>query len=341
MKTTRAQMQRLQRESESNLARILRHWVSNYGLVLVLVGVVVLFSLLRTDTYFSTSNIRMIASTNAVLALLALAAIPPLISGQFDLSIGFQMALAQSLVVGLILHAGLSPLAAIAVAVIVGLLIGVVNGLLIAYGGLNAFITTLGTGILVQGVTQWYTNGESIFGVLPQWFLAMGRADLGFVPLPLIYVLAIGALLWLLFEYTTWGRRAFATGGNLRAAALTGINVRRVSFECFVLAALLSTLAGVLSASILGSANPNVGGNFLLPAFAAAFLGATSIRPGHFNAPGTVLAVYLLAAGINGLQQLGANFYIEQLFNGSALLIAISLPKWPLWRAALVRKLLP
>lgn len=329
----------MRQAAESGFSWQLKGWVSNYGLVLVLAGVVVLFALLRPDTYLSASNARMIASTNAVLALLALAAIPPLICGQFDLSIGFQMALAQSLAAGLVLHAGMSPAAAVAIALGAGLLIGVVNGLLVAYGGLNAFITTLATGIVVQGCTQWYTNGESIFGALPSWFLAMGRTDLGFVPLPLIYVLLVGALLWLLFEYTTWGRRAFATGGNVRAAALTGIDVRRISFQCFVLASLLSALAGVLSTSILGSANPNIGGNFLLPAFAAAFLGATSIRPGRFNAPGTVLAVYVLAAGINGLQQLGADFYIEQFFNGLALLIAISLPRWSAWRLALVSRL--
>lgn len=333
--TTRVEMQQMALQSEGSLATTMRRLMSHYGLVLVLVVVVLIFSVIRPETYLSAANARMIASTNAVLALLALAAIPPLISGQFDLSIGFQLALAQSLAVGLVLHQGLDPALAMAIAIGVGLLIGLVNGLLVAYGGLNAFITTLGTGILVQGTTQWYTNGESIFGKLPEWFLAIGRTELGLLPLPLVYVLLVALALWLVFEYTTWGRRAFATGGNPKAALLTGIDVKRVNLECFVLAGLLAALAGVLSATILGSANPNVGGNFLLPAFAAAFLGATCIRPGRFNALGTAIAVYTLAAGIAGLQQLGASFYIEQLFNGVALLAAVSLSKWSAWRRSM------
>ncbi len=331
--TSRAEQQRRTQQAEAGtVLPLLRRAVTHYGLVLVLLLVVALFAALRPDTYLSGANARMIASTNAVLALLALAAIAPLVAGQFDLSIGFTLSLAQSLAVGLVLHQGLDPALAMLLALGSGLIVGLVNGLLVAYGGLNAFITTLATGILVQGLTQWYTNGESIFGTLPAWFLAIGRAELGPVPLPLLYVLALGVVLWLLFEYTTWGRRAFATGGNPKAALLTGIDVRRVGLHSFVLAGVLAAAAGVLSATILGSANPNVGGNFLLPAFAAAFLGATCIRPGRFNAPGTVIAVYTLAAGIAGLQQLGASFYVEQLFNGVALLAAVAVSKWAAWR---------
>ncbi|WP_353194769.1 ABC transporter permease [Pusillimonas noertemannii] len=308
--------------------------LSHYGLVLVLFIVVVLFGLLRPDTFFSVANARMIASTNAVLAILALAAIAPLVAGQFDLSIGFTLSLAQSLATGLILMQGLDPMLAIFVALSAGLLIGLLNGLLVAYAGLNAFITTLATGILIQGFTQWYTNGESIFGSLPSWFLMIGRSELNGIPLPLIYVIVIATALWLAYERTSWGRRSLATGGNERAALFSGVNVRRITLSSFGLAGFLSALAGVLSATILGSANPNVGGNYLLSAFAAVFLGATCIRPGRFNAPGTVIAVYTLAIGIAGLQQMGASFYVEQLFNGAALLAALGLAKWSIWRRA-------
>ncbi len=305
---------------------------SHYGLVLVLIAVVVLFALLRPETFLSAANARMIASTNAVLAVLALAAIAPLVAGQFDLSIGFTLSLAQSLAVGLVLLQGVDPVLAICIALAAGLLIGLINGLLVAYAGLNAFIATLATGILIQGFTQWYTNGESIFGTLPDWFVGIGRAEWGAIPAPLIYVIAIAALLWVAYEHTSWGRKSLATGGNEKAAFFSGVNVRRITLSSFVLAGFLSAVAGVLSATILGSANPNVGGNYLLSAFAAVFLGATCIRPGRFNAPGTVIAVYTLAIGIAGLQQLGANFYVEQLFNGAALLAALGLAKWSVWR---------
>lgn len=295
-----------------------------YSLQLLLIGVVLIFSLALPKTYPTLLNAQTIAATNAVLAILALAAIPALVTGQFDLSIGFQLALAQSLCAGLMIFSGLSPVAAVAITIAVGLALGLVNGLLVAWGGLNAFITTLATGIVVQGATQWYTGGGSVFGTLPPGFLALGRGKLLGLPLPFLYVLVIALLLWLAYRYTAWGRRAFAIGGNARAAHLMGIPTRRIVLDSFMLGSLLAALAGVLSAAILGSANPNIGVNFLLPAFAAVFLGAAPVGPGRFNPWGTVVAVYALAAGIAGLQQLGAAFYVEQLFNGGALLVAIA-----------------
>jgi ribose transport system permease protein len=312
----------------------LRSLTTDYGLILVLIAVVLAFSILRPSTYFTVNNLQMIASTNAVLAMLALAAVPPLVTGQFDLSIGFQLALAQSLAASLIIDQGLSPALASAVVIGLGLLIGLANGLLVAYGGLNAFITTLATGILLQGASQLVTNGESIFGQMPAWWLSLGRSEAWALPLPIVYVVVACALLWLALEYTSWGRRCFAVGGNARAALLVGIPVKAITVQSFVLAGALCSVAGLLSTSILGSANPNIGASYMLPAFAAVFLGATSIRPGRFNAWGTVIAVYALAAGIDGLQQFGAPFYIEQFFNGGALLLAISLAKLAGWRRA-------
>ncbi|MDQ0472073.1 ABC transporter permease [Labrys wisconsinensis] len=302
--------------------------VLRYSLHLLFVGVILAFSLALPRTYPTLINAQTIASTNAVLALLALAAIPTLVSGQFDLSIGFQLALAQSLCAGLIVYGGLSPLVAIGLTLAVGLALGAMNGWLVAYCGLNAFITTLATGIVIQGATQWYTDGTSIFGAMPGAFLGFGRATVLGVPLPCIYVILAGCALWFAYEHTSWGRRAFAIGGNSRAAELVGIPIRRMTLQAFVLGSLLSAVAGVLSAAMLGSANPNIGVNFLLPAFAAVFLGAAPLGPGRFNSWGTILAVYTLAAGIAGLQQLGAAFYVEQFFNGGALLAAIVLARW-------------
>jgi ribose transport system permease protein len=307
------------------------HWGrlgAHYGLVLVFIIVVVGFSLARPESYPTLVNLQTIASTSAVLAVLALAAVPPLITGQFDLSIGFQLALAQSIGAALIIHAGLSPAIATLVVLAVGLIVGAINGALVAYGGLNAFITTLATGILLQGASQLVTNGEAIYGRMPDWWLAIGRADIFNIPLPLIYVALLSAILSLVFEYTTWGRQSLAIGANPRAAVLVGLPVKIRIFQSFTVTGLLSAAAGLLSVCILGSANPNVGVSYMLPAFAAVFLGATSITPGRFNAWGTVIAVYTLAAGITGLQQFGAPFFIEQFFNGAALLLAIALAKW-------------
>ncbi len=311
-------------------------WSNSLALLFVLV--VAIFSLIRPESYFTIENAQMIASTNAVLAILALAAVPPLVAGQFDLSIGFQLALSQSLCAGMIIFGGVPPILAGAIVLVLGAIIGLINGLLIARGGLNAFITTLATGIVVEGFTQLYTDGSSIFGAMPGYFLSFGRmAPLG-VPLALVYVLLVAAAMGAVYRYTDWGRQAFAVGGNPRAAALIGIGVNRIVIQSYMLSGILSALAGIVSASILGSSNPNIGMNYLLPAFAAVFLGAAPAGPGRFNAWGTVIAVYALAAGIAGLQQLGAAFYVEQFFNGGALLAAIALAKWMAGRALAQRR---
>jgi ribose transport system permease protein len=301
---------------------------AQYGLLVVFAAIVIVFSLAEPTTYFTQQNAQTIAASNAVVAVLALGAMVPLVVGQFDLSVGFQLGLAQTLCAGFMLKQGLPASVAMVLCMAVGVLIGAINGFLVVAVKMNSFIATLGTGTLAAGVTLWYSKGQSVFGDMPQSFLNLGRDDVLGIPLPMLYVVVLVALLWLAFEYTAWGRACFAIGGNARAALIAGVRVDRLTVQCFIAAGVFSSLAGILSVMILGSANPNVGTNFLLPAFAAAFLGATSIRPGRFNAIGTFVAVYLLAAGITGLQQLGAASYVDQFFYGAALLIAVALSGW-------------
>jgi ribose transport system permease protein len=198
---------------------------------------------------------------------------------------------------------------------------------LVAKVKLNSFVATLGVGILVLGLTQWLTQDVTITGALPALFTDLGRNAVLGIPLPFVYVLAATAVLWVALEYTPWGRECYATGGNERAALLAGVRTERRTVQVFVFAALLAALSGGLSVMILGASSPTVGLGSLLPAFAGAFLGATSIRPGRFNAIGTLIAVYLVATGITGLQQEGAQPFVQQLFNGAALLIAVTLAR--------------
>jgi ribose transport system permease protein len=299
--------------------------VQRYGLLGVFALVVIGFSIVKPDTFPTIDNAQTIASTQAVIAMLALAAMLPLIVGHFDVSIGFQLGASQTLCAGLQINDGWSAGTAALVAVGVCVLIGAVNGLLVTRVRLSSFIATLAVGTVVLGLTQLYGNDETISGPLPATFTDIGRDAILGIPLPFVYVIVAMAVLWIVLEYTPWGRECHATGGNPRAALLAGVRTDSVTFWSFVFAGLLSGLAGVLSVMILGASAPTVGLGELLPAFAAAFLGATAIRPGRFNAIGVVVAIYLLAAGITGLQMLGAAFYVQQLFNGGALLIAITL----------------
>lgn len=303
---------------------LLSRWAGRYSLLFVFAIIVIGFSIANADVFPTTRNAQTIASTNAVIAVLALAAMLPLVVGKFDISVGYQMGLAQGLCAGLIINSGVPAGLVAVIVVLVGASVGLVNGLLVAYLRLDSFIVTLGVGILVLGANEAYTKDLQITGSLPQAFADLGRDQLLGVPLPFVYVLVIGGLLWVLLEYTAFGRQAFATGGNERAALLAGVDTRRVMLQTFVLTGVLCALAGLLSVTLLGGSSPVVGLSALLPAFAGAFLGATAIRPGRYNAIGTVVSVYLLAAGITGLQQMGVAFYIQEFFNGGALLIAVA-----------------
>jgi ribose transport system permease protein len=248
----------------------------------------------------------------------------PLVVGKFDVSIGFQLGLSQAITAKMIILDGHPWVVAVVAAVIVCAVIGAINGFLVCVVGLDSFIATLGVGTVLLGVTAWYTGNQQITGELPTTFTDLGRSQIAGVPLALVYVLVIMLVLWLAFEYTAWGREAHASGHNPVAARLAGVRVNRVTWQCFIGAGVLSGLSGVLSVSILGASAPSVGLGALLPAFAAAFLGATAIRPGRFNSIGTVIAIFLLAAGITGLRLRGAEPYVSDLFNGLALLLALT-----------------
>lgn len=308
-----------------DLGRRLINIASRASLIWVFLAIVVVFSILRPDTYATADNWQSIASTQAVIALLALAATLPLIVGEFDVSIGFQLSFAQAICSSLILWQGTSPALAVLIVVACSALIGLINGFLVVKVGLDSFIATLGVGTILVGITEMATNAETITGELPASFVNFGREEVLGVPLPFVYVMVVTIGLYLAMEYTRWGRECHARGANARAALLAGVRTDRVTIQCFVMAGVLASLAGVLSVTILGGSSPTVGLGELLPAYAAAFLGATAIKTGRFNAIGTTLAVFLLAAGIIGLQQVGADFYVVNLFNGGALLVAITL----------------
>lgn len=301
------------------------NFMANYGLAVVFVLVLLLFGFLRPDTYLSRSNIGNLLTSQSVTALLALAVMMPLTTGRFDLSVGYHVGLAQVLMVGLQINEGLSwPIAALLVLAI-GILVGTLNGFLITRLKIDSFIATMGVGSLLYGLSNWYTQGMQIPGFqLPAAYLSIAGA-IGGVPYPAILVLVVGVILWIVLERLPAGRSLYFVGFNPRAAELSGINVGRVVNAAFVSSGVLCALAGILLAAILRSGTPSVGPEYLLPAFAASLLGATSIRPGRVNVGGTLLSILILAFAFSGVQQLGAAFYVEYLFNGGILVVAVAL----------------
>ena len=297
--------------------------ISVWGLLVLLVLLVIVFSILRPDTFPTLFNIKSILNNKSVQALLALAVFIPMTANHFDLSAGFNLGISQVLAIGL-QGQGLPWWAAVAIVLMMGALVGLANGVLVTRVKIDSFIATLGTGTILYGLNAWYTGGQQVLADLPRPFLAIS-GSIGVVPLPAIYTLICSLGLWIVFEYLPLGRFLYVLGASPRAAELNGISAKRYVTLGFVAAGMLASFAGVVLQSQLQIGQSSVGQEYLLPAFTAALLGATSVRPGRVNVWGTVLAVSVLAVTVAGLNQLGAPFFVEPLFNGSMLILAVGL----------------
>jgi ribose transport system permease protein len=215
--------------------------------------------------------------------------------------------------------------ASIAAALAVGIVVGIINGALVVLLGIDSLIVTLGTSTFIAGVVLWISNSNTISGVSQSLIDAVVVNRFLGIPLEFYYGIALGLAMFYVFEFMPVGRRLLFVGRGRNVARLSGIHVVRLRWGAFVLSGAISAFAGVLYAGTLGSADPTSGLSFLLPAFAAAFLGATTILPGRFNPIGSILAVYFLVTGITGLQLLGVQTFVQQLFYGGALVLAVAL----------------
>lgn len=206
-----------------------------------------------------------------------------------------------------------------------GLMVGLINGLLVVRFNLNSLVVTLGTGTFLQGVTLWVSQSTTISGVAPELVHGVIVGRLLGIPLAFYYALMLCLVLWYVFEYTALGRQLLFVGRNREVAKLSGIDVNRIRWASLVVSSLFGALAGIVYTGIRGAADPTSGLSFMLPGFAAAFLGATSIYPGRFNPLGTVAAVYFLVSGITGLLLMGVPPFVQDLFYGGALVLAVAL----------------
>lgn len=296
-----------------------------FALVAAWLLLIVIFGILMPDSFLSWRSFSTLFGSQAVLVVLTLAIIIPLTSGDFDLSGASTLTMSCMLIAVLNVKLGWPIVPVLLVALASGVIIGAVNALFVLYFRIHSLIVTLGVGTFVNGLILWVSNSQTISGVsmgLVEWVII--NRFLG-IPLAFFYALILAAVIWYALEYTIPGRKLLFVGRGREVSRLNGINVDRVRATSFVLSGLISAFAGVLYAGMTGSADPLSGLNLLLPAFAAAFLGATTISPGRFNAFGAVISVYFLVTGITGLTMLGADAYVQNLFYGGALVIAVSL----------------
>ena len=309
----------------ARIVQVVGRMLPVYGLLILMLVLVLLFSILLPRTFPTMLNLRAVLGDKSIVAILALAAVVPMIAGKIDLSVGYGIALWHILAIGLQVRMGMPWPAAVLIVICAGLLLGMVNGLLVELAQIDAFIATLGTGTVIYALSLWYTDGRQIVGELPDAFLAINSGRIFGLPIAAFYLLIITITLWLVTEYMPIGRCLYMIGANPRAAEFNGIPLRQYIVGAFMTSGFLSALAGIILASKLRVGQASVGLEFLLPALVGAFLGSTTIRPGRVNVWGTVVGVAILAIGISGIQQLGAKFYVEPLFNGLTLILAIGI----------------
>jgi ribose transport system permease protein len=304
---------------------VLADLAERYALLAAWGATCVIFGILRPDTFLTTSNFTTIFGSQAILVVLALALLPPLTAGDYDLSVAATMALSSMTLAILNVNHHWSIGASIIASLSVGVLVGFVNGALVVLLDIDSLIATLGSSTFIAGIVLWISNSQTISGI-SQSLINVVVVDrfLG-IPLEFYYGIALGLVILYVFEFMPVGRRLLFVGRGRNVARLSGIHVARLRWGALVVSGLISAFGGVLYAGTLGSADPTSGLSFLLPAFAAAFLGATTIMPGRFNPLGTVAAVYFLVTGITGLQLLGVQTFVQQLFYGGALVLAVAL----------------
>jgi ribose transport system permease protein len=308
-------------KSWQELRRVLA--VRNISAIYIFIGMVIVFSILAPQTFPTIDTVRIVLNDQAVTAILAIGLVLPLAAGAFDLSVGSQLGLGAIVVAWLLSHQGWGMWPAIAGTLLLGAVIGLANGLLIVKGKISSFITTLGMSSIILAAISWISHDAQILD-LGSGFQEIATHPILGIPLCVYIMLVIAGVVWYLLDYTHLGRAVYATGGNPEAARLAGVRTDVVIVSSLVGCGVLAAVAGVLLSSSLATGDPTVGPGYMLPAFAAAFLGSTQFRNGRFNILGTVVAVYVLAAGVKGLQLAGAPVWIPELFNGVALLVAVA-----------------
>jgi ribose transport system permease protein len=296
-----------------------------YGLIVAWLATIALFGWMNPATFLTWSTFSTILGSQSVLVILTLGLIIPLTANDFDVSIANMMTLSSMTIAVLNVNHQVPIEWAILTAIAAGVIVGLVNGFFIIAFRIHSLIVTLGVGTFLHGITLWMCDSMTISGIdqrLIDWVIV--KRIFG-VPLEFYYAIIGAAVIWYLFEFTALGRRILFVGRGRDVARLSGIHTDRVRWGCLIASATLGSVAGILYSGTQGAADPTSGASYMLPAFAAAFLGSTSIVPGRFNPWGSTLSVYFLVTGITGLVFLGFSSFIQDMFYGGALVLAVTL----------------
>lgn len=290
-----------------------------------LIGLVLLFIIISSlnSSFLEFSNLKNLLRQVSINAIIAFGMTFVILTGGIDLSVGSMLALASALMADFIVG-GMDPIAAIFAAGGIGIVLGGINGLVIAYGKVAPFIATLATMTIYRGATLVFTNGNPISGLTQsEAFHSFGQGNLLGLPVPAITMFVSFLILWFILQKTSLGRRTYAVGGSEKVSFIAGININRIKIFAYALTGFLSALAGAIITSRLNSAQPTAGMGYELDAIAAVVLGGTSLAGGKGHIVGTLIGALIIGTLNNGLNILDVSSFYQQVVKGIVILLAV------------------
>ncbi|UTR15679.1 ribose ABC transporter permease [Salipaludibacillus sp. LMS25] len=299
---------------------------STIGLLGPFIGLFLIVAIITilNPSFLSFGNVLNVLRQVSINALIAFGMTFVILTGGIDLSVGSMLALSGA-VTATLMASGVDPLLAMLIGLLTGVVLGAVNGFIIAKGKVAPFIATLATMTIYRGLTLVFTDGRPVSGLGGDngMFELLGRGYLFGVPVPAVTMLVSFLVLYLILKKTTFGRRVYAVGGNEEASILSGIKVDRIKIYVYSLTGFLSALAGIILTSRLNSAQPTAGTMYELDAIAAVVLGGTSLTGGRGWIVGTLIGALIIGVLNNGLNLLGVSSFFQQVVKGSVILLAV------------------
>lgn len=309
-------------KNKINLSDLLRA----YGTILAGIVIIIAFSILRPDAFFTVNNFINITRQISLLVVIALGATLVMCVDEFDLSVG-ALASLGGVIAAKMAVAGMPIILCFAAPVVICFIIGLINGWIVTKFKVLSFITTLAMSTILGGFTFWFTGGATVFQNIPKEFKVVGSKSVLGIPLLSIIMILLSVLFWFIMRHTAFGRKLYAIGGNEAASMVSGINVKKYKNLAFALCAALASLTGVMMASRLGSAHPTGGDGLFLQSYAAVFLGRTVFKEGVPNIWGTFVGAAILGVLANGLTILQVPTFMQDLLTGCIIILAVIVQK--------------
>lgn len=298
-------------------------WLGRYGALLVLAVLVVTMSLIEPDSFATWDNLLNILNQSALTAIIAMGVTFVLVSGDFDVSIGYVASLAGVVACTTMAEWSFGAFPALLAAIVLGAVFGAANGLIVTRLQINALVATLGVGTVAIGFNYIVSKGSPVAVPDPFSFIKISIGRFLGVPYPVYLMLAVAAVLWFVLNRTVFGQSLQACGGNAVAAGLSGVRVNRTRVYAFVISGTCAGATGFLLATRTGSAAVTGGDSYLLAAFAAAFFGSAVLRDGEFHILGTLVGVITVSVGFNAIALLGLQTYWQYFFQGLLLILGV------------------